>query len=101
MGFDVEVTIGDSHAALAGHFPGNAIVPAVLILGEVIKAAGSLEGCPVKVLSLPSAKFLCPLRPEEPLNIHLEQIRDGELNFVCRSAGRVIATGEIRYCPLS
>ena len=100
MGFDVEVTIGDSHAALAGHFPGNAIVPAVLILGEVIKAAGSLEGFPVQVLALPLAKFLSPLRPGEPLNIHLEQIRDDELSYVCRSAGRVITMGEMRYCPL-
>ena len=44
MTFEVHRVIAKDHPALAGHFPGNPIVPGVLILDEVMRAAEQWRG---------------------------------------------------------
>ena len=51
--------------ALAGHFPGNAIVPGVLLLGEVLSAIERRFGHPADAFSWPVVKFMAPMRPNE------------------------------------
>lgn len=58
--------IAPDHPALDGHFPGDPIVPGVVILEHALIALG-LDAHPG--LQLPQVKFLQPLRPDEEARI--------------------------------
>lgn len=80
------------HPALAGHFPGNPIVPGVVILDAVISAAHAWMGEDRAIDRLSYAKFLAPMRPDETARIDL-LFRSPRLEFsVCRGS-TAIATG--------
>lgn len=86
--------IESSHPCLAGHFPGNPIVPAVILLDEVLAAIRSqLPG--FKAGAVTAAKFLSPLLPEEPFSIRLD-VTGLDVHFECRAADRVLARGSMR-----
>jgi 3-hydroxymyristoyl/3-hydroxydecanoyl-(acyl carrier protein) dehydratase len=56
------VRIASSHPALPGHFPGNPIVPGVVLLDRV---AAALERTGTRLVRIGVVKFLAPLRPGE------------------------------------
>ena len=58
------------HPSLAGHFPGNPLVPAVVLLDAVL--AHIAERRPGMVGRLPSVKFLSPVRPGESIRLNVE-----------------------------
>lgn len=99
------------HPALRGHFPGNPVVPAVLILDEVLhrlesaarpdgagvdRRAAAAPSVPASCWQIGSAKFHRPVRPGEPLALELEQRHDGGVRFSVRSSGQLIAQGVLR-----
>jgi 3-hydroxyacyl-[acyl-carrier-protein] dehydratase len=63
--------VAATHPALPGHFPGNPVVPGVMVLEEVIRAAESAAGRPLHVAAVATAKFLTPLRPDTEATIEL------------------------------
>ncbi len=69
------VTIGADHPSLAGHFPGHPVVPGVVMLGEIMKAIREMAKEHIEFVGMPSAKFLSPLNPGEPLTIRIDQQR--------------------------
>ncbi len=74
------------HPALAGHFPGNPVVPGVVILDAVISAAEEWLGKDHAVDRLSFAKFLAPMSPDETAQIDL-LFRSPRLEFsVCRES---------------
>lgn len=73
--------IGTDHPALPGHFPGNPVVPGVVLITEVLRAARALIDPELSVRGLPSVKFLAPVLPGEPLRIVLEPAADGRVRF--------------------
>jgi len=96
MPAEAAFTIPADHPALAGHFPGNPIVPGVLVLAHVQRALEARVG-PVRPTGLPQAKFLAPLRPGETCLITFTTLADGDARFECRSGGRLVARGTLRF----
>ena len=97
MGRERIVTIGADHPSLAGHFPGHPVVPGVVMLGEIMKAIREMAKEHIEFVGMPSAKFMSPLNPGEPLTIRLEQQRDDTTEFICTTGSRLIASGCLRY----
>ena len=77
-------SIPASHPALPGHFPGDPIVPGVVLLDEVLSA---LPGR----MHIPSAKFHAPLRPAEEFVIRIEHNK-----FSVHRGETLIASGSLR-----
>lgn len=97
MGFERMVTIGTDHPSLAGHFPGHPVVPGVVMLGEIMDAIRAMTKENIEFVGMPSAKFMSPLKPGEPLSIKLDQPGDGTTEFTCTTGSRLIASGSLRY----
>ena len=97
MGPERTVTIGADHPSLAGHFPGHPVVPGVVMLGEILSAIREMAKENIEFVSMPSAKFMSPLNPGEPLTIKLDQQDDGATEFTCTPGSRLIASGCLRY----
>jgi 3-hydroxyacyl-[acyl-carrier-protein] dehydratase len=86
--------ISAGHPALPGHFPGNPIVPGVVLLDRVIAAAERHYG---PVSGLVSTKFVAPLRPQAPFTVTLLDKGPGQAEFRIESAAVLIATGLLEY----
>lgn len=97
MGFERMVTIGADHPALAGHFPGHPVIPGVVMLGEIMDAVRVMIKENIEFVGMPSAKFLAPLNPGEPLTIRLDRPVNGVAEFTCTTGSRLIANGSLRY----
>lgn len=80
------------HPSLAGHFPGNPVLPGVVVLDRVISAAEAWLGGGWRVGGLPQVKFVSPLRPGDEAIIRLA-LRDGGVHFSVRCQERTVAQG--------
>jgi 3-hydroxymyristoyl/3-hydroxydecanoyl-(acyl carrier protein) dehydratase len=88
------LSIPARHPALAGHFPGNPIVPGVVLLEGVIAAAEAWLGTNFHVAGLSHAKFLAPLKPDEAARIDLA-LRGPLLDFSVHRHETAIAKGTL------
>ena len=82
------------HPALAGHFPGNPLVPGVLLLEQVQRAIEAEAG-PLPALRLPQVKFVQPLRPGQPARVELEPRAPGRWRFRVLHGQVLLASGEV------
>jgi 3-hydroxyacyl-[acyl-carrier-protein] dehydratase len=72
-------TFGKSESFFQGHFPGNAIVPGVLLVEGMAQTAGLAMGGPGKMYLLAgirSMKFLRPVRPDEAIGFRARRLGD-------------------------
>lgn len=99
MGADKTCVIDAAHPAIAGHFPGDPVVPGVVILTELMAAV--LEGIPegIAFTAVPRVKFLSPLRPGETFDLRWEGVSDGVIAFTCTAGGRPVAMGRLAFRP--
>ncbi len=79
---------------LDGHFPGEPIVPAVVLLEGVVAAARRCYGA--RVMCVQRCRFRNPLYPDRPCSIALQEIDDSHLRFVCSDAERELVAGKLR-----
>lgn len=92
MSFVHRVSIPSDHPSLPGHFPGNAIVPGVVLL-ERVQQALHLWHADYSLTGLVQVKFSAPLRPCQEVDIVLEELRAGRLRFECRQGTQLVASG--------
>jgi 3-hydroxyacyl-[acyl-carrier-protein] dehydratase len=72
-------TFGRNETFFKGHFPGNAIVPGVLLVEGMAQTAGLAVGGPGKTYLLAgirSMKFLRAVRPEETIGFTARKLSD-------------------------
>jgi 3-hydroxyacyl-[acyl-carrier-protein] dehydratase len=89
----MQFSIPADHPSLPGHFPGQPIVPGVVVLERVLEAIELTQG-PLGSLRLPQVKFVQPLLPDEVADIVL----DGEAprwRFRVLRAQALIASGDV------
>lgn len=96
--FEVERVIADDHPSLAGHFPGNPIVPGVVLLDEVAAALVQWRQGR-RITGLPMVKFLAPLRSGTRFRIAFSAADQDQVRFECIVGDQVIARGRIETGP--
>ena len=80
---------------LDGHFPGDPIVPAVVILDAVI--AFATQSRDREFVTIERCKFLRPLRPGQTCSIEISELVKGSLRFKCSTQdGQELVIGRLR-----
>ncbi|NIO39628.1 MAG: hypothetical protein GTO41_05205, partial [Burkholderiales bacterium] len=82
---------------LPGHFPGDPVVPGVVLLDEILDAVYREFAAPADaaVVTIRSAKFLRPVQPGEDLNIELRAGDEAVVNFICRVGNETAVKGSL------
>ncbi len=75
--------VAADHPAFAGHFPGQPILPGVVLLDAALHALAAQQGMPGP-LQLKSVKFLSPVQPGETLALHSAASPAGGFRFEIR-----------------
>lgn len=88
----VPLRIAPRHPALPGHFPGDPLVPGVILLERVAAAWKTWRGATIGRLE---AKFLQPLRPGDDATITLRDEGVRVRFEVARADGERIARGTL------
>jgi predicted hotdog family 3-hydroxylacyl-ACP dehydratase len=90
--FEIQCRIPAHHPSLPGHFPGQPIIPGVVILDEV--GAALAEWRQSRITHIHFTKFLSPLNPEQTFTISLANASGAnQITFQCRVENRPIAEG--------
>ncbi|MCU7844757.1 MAG: hypothetical protein KZQ93_13045 [Candidatus Thiodiazotropha sp. (ex Monitilora ramsayi)] len=89
---------GPDHPCLAGHFPGNPIIPGTLILDRVIETLQK-SNPHLTVSEVVNVKFLRPLQPDEHFTISY-RIKSNELYFDCRVGDALLSSGRLKLSRL-
>lgn len=90
------LSVRADHPSFAGHFPGNPIVPGVVLLDEALQAIGQAMGRDLSACRINAVKFLSPVKPGELLAVEHEAGIDGGIRFDIVASDRKIATGSLR-----
>ncbi len=89
-----ETTIGveATHPSLSGHFPGNPVLPGVVLLDRALEAAEDWLGTPLLAVGLAQVKFVSPLRPGDEPRLHL-WLDPPSLRFEVHNRETLVAKG--------
>lgn len=90
--FESRFRVEPDHPALDGHFPGNPLLPGVVVLDRVIGAATAWLGDGWRPGGLPQVKFVSPLRPGDEAVIRLT-LREGRVHFTVHCDEATVAQG--------
>lgn len=95
----LEFRIPADHPSLPGHFPGQPVVPGVVLLDRVLDAIES-AGATLGALRLPQVKFVQPLLPGQLARIELLAAQAGSetaqrWRFRILQGDDLIASGEV------
>lgn len=95
----VPLTVPKDEPYFAGHFPGNPLVPGVVVLQYVVEEIARRVGPGQVPHQIQTVKFLAPLRPGDRMTIELEFTGEASVTFSCRVGDRRIAAGLMTMRP--
>lgn len=87
------ICIDPEHPSLPGHFPGQPIVPGVVLLSEVIDCYRQSSGQDNRLIEVPMVKFKKPLLPGQRCEVEFDKRPGGKTAFVCYRDSEEIACG--------
>lgn len=87
------------HPAFAGHFPGQPIVPGVVLLDRAMASAETWLGRRVGSWQVGNAKFLSPVGPGETLVFTLTRGAGAGIAFSVHAGERLVASGNLTPSP--
>jgi 3-hydroxyacyl-[acyl-carrier-protein] dehydratase len=95
LGYMQALRIDAAHPALPGHFPGQPLVPAVVLLEQVAQALRAWRR--QRLTRVLEAKFVAPLLPDETAQLQLtEAVANGpRVRFEIRRDGNLLARGVV------
>lgn len=94
--FEQPLCIDATHPALPGHFPGQPLVPGVVLLEQVALALHAWRG--QRLARVVEAKFLAPLLPGEAAVIKLSSA-NARFRFEIRRDDTLLARGIVEGAP--
>ncbi|MEE9397975.1 MAG: hypothetical protein V3V31_13290 [Methylococcales bacterium] len=86
--------VSSDHPSLVGHFPGDPIVPGVVLLNHVQSILLNWQP-DYRIVGLQQAKFLAPLRPNQECRVTLTEKPVNKVKFECTVGNERVATGLI------
>lgn len=93
---NASLSIRCDHPAYKGHFPGDPILPGVVLLDEALHAIGIILEKDLSACVINNVKFLSPVRPGEPVTVDFTLTEDLLVRFQLHSHHRKVATGVLR-----
>lgn len=81
--------------ALQGHFPGDPVVPAALLLRFVQR---TLEAAGLRLAAVEGVKFLRPVRPGDAIDVSVAA-QAGRATMTLRVGADTVATGTCHLTP--
>ena len=84
------------HPAFAGHFPGQPIVPGVVLLDRVMQLAQETQGGAMAGWQVTQVKFLSPCGPGDELRFSLSDGARAGLAFSVHCGDREVAAGQLQ-----
>jgi 3-hydroxyacyl-[acyl-carrier-protein] dehydratase len=84
--------VSPEHPCLPGHFPGQPLVPAVVLLEYVAKALRAWRD--QRLVRVLEAKFMAPLHPGEQAELTLDE-KAGRIRFEIFRDGQVLSRGVV------
>jgi 3-hydroxymyristoyl/3-hydroxydecanoyl-(acyl carrier protein) dehydratase len=92
---EMPIEIARDHPAFDGHFPGNPVLPGVVLVSEILAALEKLTGRPPEQWTLSGCKFPRAATPGTALTLAHEPTPGGGIRFEIRSALGVVASGTL------
>jgi 3-hydroxymyristoyl/3-hydroxydecanoyl-(acyl carrier protein) dehydratase len=97
---DNQLLVSSQHPALPGHFPGQPIVPGVVILRLVTQQLRQ-QLPDWHIGGIKKLKFLAPLAGDQNFTLHCKPVKNNGVRFKCLlDDGSVLADGHIRLHPI-
>jgi 3-hydroxymyristoyl/3-hydroxydecanoyl-(acyl carrier protein) dehydratase len=93
---ETAITVAADHPAFAGHFPGQPILPGVVLLGWAARALGDALAQTVPPCEIVAAKFLQPVTPGTALRIRHTPQSNGSWRFDIFAGDDTVTTGTLR-----
>lgn len=91
--FESAWVVPPDHPAFAGHFPGQPIVPGVVLLDHAIALAGQWLRREPGSWRVDNAKFLHPVGPGAALRFTFTRKASGAVAFTATEGERSVASG--------
>jgi 3-hydroxyacyl-[acyl-carrier-protein] dehydratase len=99
----IKLDIPPDHASFPGHFPGNPILPGVLLLARVMSCVPSQITSSLQKYTLYNVKFLAAVSPGDQLSLALSDGSSHEKHFSMhivqngKNDGILACTGKLRF----
>ncbi len=100
--FKARFNIPVDHPCFPGHFPGQAILPGVLLLERVMALAQTSMAPPLNECTVYNVKFLAAVVPGDGLDVQLTRTNLNEYKFtarICQAGGAegvLACSGQLR-----